>query len=166
MGGRKARSTGSAPKTLNPPAATGRSRRLSPASANQRHFDDAMRLMQEKTDKHIELYTQHVALLRKRADIVKIVNRATERADHADSDAICKFVAAVDKTRVKRLSAVVKSPGKARGRNGTQAKGATRTAPRQHSKKEDPCESPNTQRKLIKCMKSCCQRRDPKTLKP
>ena len=78
----------------------------------------------------------------------RAIERVTQQLQSRQGESLCKVVDALEKARPKARRAKPRSPRR------PAASGAGPSKPRPP---EDVCANPNTPRKLLACMKKCCQ---------
>ena len=102
-------------------------------------------------------------MLRKSLQMTKQLDVAVKRARTVQGDTLCSIVDNVEKLRVRNLrgprraSAASSSSSAASSASSSSASRSRRRGSRSTTAaRTDPCESPDTLRKLIQCMKACC----------
>ena len=119
---------------------------------------------------------KHVDLVRNSLLMTKQLDVAVKRARAVQGDTLCSIVDNVEKLRVRNL----RGPRRASAASGSSSASSSSSSASSSSSsrsrrrgsrsttaaRTDPCESPDTLRKLIQCMKACCTVRQLQAQRP
>ena len=98
--------------------------------------------------------TKNVANLKQTHNLLDALKAQFRREESVSGRKVCEIVAVIEKSRIKqpRRQSGSSSTG---SRRGTGSSGTGR-GKKTNRRTVDPCEAPNTLRKLLLCMNKCC----------
>lgn len=98
--------------------------------------------------------TKNVANLKQTHNLLDALKAQFRREESVSGRKVCEIVAVIEKSRIKQPRRQTGTSGS--GRSSTGSRSDTSRGKKTNRRAVDPCEAPNTLRKLLLCMNKCC----------